>query len=131
MINDFTQYQIFGLKKLASYRKKFYGYDALHLTPRQHFLSKQKLIEEFTDIFCEHNFADTDYSAIQQEPLEFDSMEAWIQQASISSILKCFTYFIWTDKIVEGYFSGRVDNFIVEKLLLRLEEAIMEENLVV
>ncbi len=130
MINDFTQYQIFGLKKLATYRKKFYGHDALYLNQRLVPATKQKLIQEFTDIFCEHNFADTDYSAIQQEPLEFDSMEAWIQQASISSILKCFTYFIWTDKIVEGYFSGRVDNYIVEKLLLRLEEAIMEENLV-
>ncbi len=128
--NNLTSFQVYGLQKLASFRKKFYGSEHHWLTkPATKKTSREKLMQEFVDIFCEHNFADTDYSVIQQEPLEFETMDEWIQQASVSAILKSFTYFIWTDKIVEGYFIGRIENRTVEKLLLRLEVAIKEENI--
>ena len=129
VLENLTQYQVYGLRKLASYRKKFYTPE--HNVSHSHVAKKnrERLIREFIDTFCEHNFADTDYSIIQQEPLEFSSMEEWIQQASVAAILKSFTYFIWTDKIVEGYFNGRIENRTVELLLLRLDAAIEEESM--
>jgi hypothetical protein len=127
LINELTSYQIYGLKKLASFRKKFYNSEAAHTHKNHAKKTSKELIQEFVDIFCAHNFADTDYSIIQQEPLQFDTMDEWIRQASVSAILKSFTYFIWTDKIVDGYFKGRIDNHTIEKLLLRLETAIKEE----
>ena len=131
LLNDFTSYQVYGLKRLASYKKKFYSHD-FSISPKNSSkkANREALIGEFIDIFCEHNFADTDYSVIQQEPLEFSTMDEWIHQASVSSILKSFTYFICTDKIVEGYFNGRIENHTVEKLLHRLEAAIKEENII-
>jgi hypothetical protein len=127
-----TSYQVYGLKRLSAYRKKFYGVEPNSGNKSvSNTIKRQKLIQEFIYIFCEHNFADTDYTVIQNEPLEFDTMDEWIQQASISSLLKSLTYFIWTDKIVEGYFNGRIENRTIEKILLRIEAAIREENMAV
>ena len=126
MINDFSSYQLSALVQLTAYRKKFYD-------GKSHFSFKKAQkdpVQEFIDIFCEHNFADTDYSIIQQEPLEFSSLEEWITQASLPAILKCFTYFIWTDKIVEGYFKTRIEDNLMDKLLLRLETLLKEEKIV-
>ena len=130
-LGEFTLYQGYGLKKLISYRKKFYLPEPAAFGKTQPKKSKEQLIEEFIDTFCAHNFADSDYSVIQQELIQFDTMEEWIYQASVSTILKCFTYFIWTDKIVDGYFKARIDNHIVDQLLLRLEAAIKEEHVAV
>lgn len=126
MINDLSSYQLNALVQLTAYRKKFYE-------NKGHFAFKKinnDPVQEFIDIFCEHNFADTDYSIIQQEPLEFNTLEEWINQASLPAILKSFTYFIWTDKIVEGYFKTRIENRIMDKLLLRLEVLLKEEKVV-
>ncbi len=90
--------------------------------------NKKDLVQGFIDIFCEHNFADTDYNIIQQELMEFDSIDEWINQASLPAILKCLTYFIWTDKIMEGYFVSRIETQSVDKLLRRLETLIKEES---
>jgi len=126
MITDLSSYQLSALVQLTGYRKKFYD-------GRGHYTFKKgpkDPMQEFIDIFCEHNFADSDYSIIQQEPLEFNSLEEWIDQASLPAILKCFTYFIWTDKIVEGYFKTRIENKIMDKLLMRLETLLKEEKIV-
>jgi hypothetical protein len=111
---------------LAAYRKKFYGGDGV-FSKKKSMYKTNDIVQEFIATFCEHNLADTDYSVIQQEPLEFESLEQWITQASLSSILQCLTYFIWTDKIVEGYFKARIENGIMEKLLRRLETLLKEE----
>jgi len=99
---------------------------AIALSPKK---IKHDVIEKFIEIFCTHNFADTDYSMIQQEPLEYDTLDEWIEQASVDAILKSFTYFIWTDKILEGYFRSRIETNIVDKLLVRLEMLLKEENI--
>ena len=125
MMHSFSSYQINALKQLAAYRKKFYD-GGLSISLKK---AKKDPTQEFIDIFCEHNFADTDYNIIQQELIEFDSIEAWINQASITTILKCLTYFIWTDKIMEGYFKTRIENRSVDALLTRLEALLKEENI--
>jgi len=127
LMNELTSYQVYGLKKLASYRKKFYGSQLAPISNHGTLAATDMLIKEFIEIFCEHNFADSDYSIIQDEPMRFDTVEEWIQQASVSAILKSLTYFIWTDNIVDGYFKERLESRILEKLLLRLETAIKEE----
>ena len=123
MLNDLTSYQLSALMQLTAYREKFYDNKIFSSSKR-----KSDSIQEFIHIFCEHNFADTDYSIIQQEPLEFNTIEEWINQASLPAILKCFTYYIWTDKILAGYFKTRIENKNIEQLLLRLETLLKEEN---
>lgn len=81
----------------------------------------RKEIEKFSDIFCSNDFADSDYSIMQKEPADFETIKQWIEQISIPTILKCFTYCIWTDKIAEGYFERKIDDGTLEMLLLRLE----------
>ena len=112
--------------QLTAYRKRFYDDRGIQHAKKM----KRDPVQEFIDIFCEHNFADTDYSIIQQEPLEFDTLEEWINQASLPAILKCFTYYIWTDKILDGYFNTRIENKNIDQLLLRLETLLKEEKLV-
>lgn len=126
MLNELSSYQVSALVQLTAYRKKFYD-ERVFLPSKK---VKKDPVQEFIDIFCEHNFADTDYSIIQQEPLEFETLEAWINQASLPAILKCFTYYIWTDKIMDGYFKTRIENRVIDKLLLRLETLLKEEELV-
>lgn len=125
MLSTFSSYQINALKQLTVYRKKFYDGGVLSSLKKL----RKDPIQEFIDIFCEHNFADTDYNIIQQELLEFDTIEAWVNQASLAAILKCLTYFIWTDKIMEGYFKTRIENKSVDKLLMRLEALLKEDNI--
>lgn len=125
MLNSLSSYQINALKQLAAYRKRFYD-GGLSIPFKK---AKKDPVQEFIDIFCEHNFADTDYNIIQQELMEFDSIEAWVNQASLPAVLKCFTYFIWTDKIMEGYFKTRIENRSVERLLVRLETLLKEDNI--
>lgn len=125
MLNTFSSYQINALKQLTAYRKKFYDGGTLHAYKK----AKKDPVQEFIDIFCEHNFADTDYNIIQQELLAFDTIEEWVNQASLPAILKCLTYFIWTDKIMEGYFRTRIENKSVDKLLMRLEALLKEDNI--
>jgi len=128
-LGDLTSYQISGLVQLAAYRKQFYSVNPLSIasSPKK---IKNDVITKFIELFCGHNFADTDYSVIQQEPLEYDTLDEWIEQASIGAILKSFTYFIWTDKILEGYFRTRIENNIIDKLLQRLEILLKEERIV-
>lgn len=125
MLNNLSTYQIDALRQLASYRRRFYD------TSLTAYLKKTKKdpIQEFIGIFCGNNFADTDYYIIQQELAEFDSMETWLSQASLEAVLKCLTYFIWTDKIMDGYFKTRIENRSIEKLLTRLEVLLQENHL--
>ena len=125
MLNSFSSYQINALKQLTAYRKKFYDGGTLYAFKK----ARKDPAQEFIDIFCEHNFADTDYNIIQQELMEFDTIEAWVNQASLPAILKCLTYFIWTDKIMEGYFKTRIENKSVDRLLMRLEVLLKEDNI--
>ncbi|HWB26000.1 MAG TPA: DUF6508 domain-containing protein [Chitinophagaceae bacterium] len=125
MLNNLSQYQINALKQLTGFRGKFND-PGLSASLKK---AKKDPVQKFIDIFCENNFADTDYSIIQQEILEADSIDVWIKQASLPAILKCLTYFIWTDKIMDGYFKTRIENKSVDKLLLRLEVLLKEENI--
>lgn len=124
MLHNLSTYQIDALRQLAAYRRRFYDSSlTAHLKK-----SKKDHIQEFIAIFCGNNFADTDYYIIQQELAEFDSIEAWINQASLEAVLKCITYFIWTDKIMDGYFKTRIENKSVEKVLARLETLLKEDE---
>lgn len=126
MLHNLSTYQVDALKQLAAYRKRFYesSFTAQLKKP------KKDYIQEFITIFCGNNFADTDYYLIQQEMAEFDSIEAWIEQASLEAILKCLTYFIWTDKIMDGYFKTRIENKTLDVVLARLEALLKESELI-
>ena len=125
MLHNLSTYQIDALRQLAAYRRRFYESSlTAHLKK-----PKKDHIQEFIAIFCGNNFADTDYYIIQQELAEFDSIEAWISQASLEAVLKCITYFIWTDKIMDGYFKTRIENRSVDKLLARLEVLLQENDI--
>jgi len=120
MVSTFSSYQINALKQLTAYRKKFYDTGTLFALKK----ARKDPAQEFIDIFCEHNFADTDYNIIQQELMEFDSMEAWVNQASLPAIIKCLTYFIWTDRIIEGYLINRVKDNSLSILLNQLKDVL-------
>ncbi|HVX51184.1 MAG TPA: DUF6508 domain-containing protein [Chitinophagaceae bacterium] len=125
MLNTLSLYQIDALKQLTGFRHKFYE-QGIYVPLRK---TSKETIQKFIDIFCQHNFADTDYSVIQQEILESDSIDQWINTASLPAILKCFTYFIWTDKILDGYFETRIKNRSIGKLLQRLEAVLLQEHI--
>lgn len=132
MIHEYSQYQLKALYQLAAYRKIFtpdffvYPRDKEvknTLTPEL-----KQSIETFTEIFCQQNFANADYSIMQERQYEFDSIDNWISQMDIDIIMQCITYIIWTNKSINGYFLTRINDRFLEKLLNRLE-IILFENL--
>ena len=82
--------------------------------------------QEFIEIFCSHDLANSDYAAIQIAPLRYNSFEDWVDDIDIETILKSITYIIWTDKIVDSYFNAKVEDrsiyFLLRKLELLLNE---------
>ncbi|QEC68669.1 hypothetical protein FRZ67_15645 [Panacibacter ginsenosidivorans] len=131
MPQEFNQYQIAALQQLADYRGVFKtGGSILTLKTKPVKGSKitlQQFIDSFIEIFCQNNFADTDYSFIQNKPNGISAMEEWVKSVDIKTILQCFTYAIWTDKTFDGYFLRKINDQSAELLLIRLNE-ILSQN---
>ena len=131
MPQEFNQYQIAALQQLADYRGVFKtGGSILTLKTKPVKGSKitlQQFIDSFIEIFCQNNFADTDYSVIQNKPNGILLLKEWVKSIDIKTILQCFTYAIWTDKTFDGYLLRKINDSSVELLLIRLNE-ILSEN---
>lgn len=112
MDSHLTQEQIDGLYKLLVFKKIFYG-----IEPKQY----NELIQQFIDIFCSHNLADTDYAMLLSQVFQFTNIEQWIQKASLDAIGKYLTYIIWTDKIVSGFFASKIKDNTLKHIINRIE----------
>lgn len=88
----------------------------------------EKEFAGFSDIFCENDFADSDYTIIQTEPFRFESRELWFEQVSLSTIFKCFTYIIWTSKANKEYLIRKVKDGTIFYLLQRLEVILINND---
>jgi hypothetical protein len=108
----FTQEQVDGLYKLLVFKEIFYG-----IEPTQY----KELIQQFIDIFCSHNLADTDYAMLLSEVFQFPYIEQWIRKASLDAIGKYLTYIIWTDKIVSGFFASKIKDNTLKHIINRIE----------
>ncbi len=53
--------------------------------------------------------------------IRFSSDEEWLQQFSVETICKYFTYIIWTESLSNGYFVEKVKDESVYLVLTRLE----------
>jgi len=130
MSQEFNQYQIAALQQLADYRSVFKRIDsALSLKTKPVKGSKitlHQFIDSFIEIFCQNNFADNDYSFIQNKPSDNAGLEEWIKSIDVKTILQCFTYAIWTDKTFDGYFLRKINDRSAELLLTRLHELLNE-----
>ncbi len=124
MLNEnLTKYQSEGLRKLIRYNRKYPLNDNAYK-------SNRKIIDEFITLFCEYDLADNDYMAIQLAANGNNSLTNYIFQnkLSLEYILKCITYIIWTDRIVDNYLYNRLkDNTFVE-LMSQLEELLSKEQ---
>lgn len=133
MIKEYTSYELSALQQLAGYRHIFYDdtlkADIKGKKAKGSDAALQKSIDNFIEIFCQNNFADTDYSIIQNRPSEFESADHWINQINVDTVLKCLTYIIWNNKIDEGYFLKKINDKLIDKHLARLEN-ILAENMV-
>lgn len=125
MQKQFSQYQINGLVKLVGFKLNFKPSQETSIEPggiqQQTIASFKSIIQQFTEIFCGYDLADTDYMIIQTEPYLFDSFKHWIEQTNLETILKSLTYIIWTDKIIEGYMTAKTKDGTIYQLLSRLE----------
>ena len=129
-MKDFTPYELKALHELAGYRNTFYERlqqnEVKDRKVKAANTSLQKSIETFTEIFCQNNFADADYTIIQDGPRGFETAEEWINQNNIETVLKCLTYIIWTDKSINGYFIRSIKSRLIDKHLTRLENILIE-----
>ncbi len=129
-MKDYSLYEIKALHELAGYRNIFYEClkqsEVKDRKVKAANTSLQKSIETFTEIFCQNNFADADYTIIQNGPRGFKTAEEWINQNNIETVLKCLTYIIWTDKSINGYFIRSIKNRLIDKHLTRLENILSE-----
>src|SRR3982751_567438 len=98
MTKQYNTYQLKALQQLADFRSIFYDEDKSVRTDLVH-----KAINSFIELFCQHHFADSDYSSIQKRPKKFTTTDQWISEFDIDTILKWLTYYIWTNKSNEGY----------------------------
>ncbi len=125
MHKQFSSYQLNGLTKLIAFKEHFKKNEDKHSVKASQSQKNQTRVtsfsQQFIEIFCGHDLADTDYAIIQTELFKYDTIEQWINQVSIETILKYTTYIIWTDKIVEGYFGTKIKDQTLYSLLNRLE----------
>ena len=108
MTREYSKIEIEALQQLAQFRDIFYPDLSSHgykpEKTKAHFNTLKEAADTFTEVFCQNNFADSDYSIMQNEPREFETPDHWINQINIDTILKCLTYIIWNNKIDDGYF---------------------------
>jgi len=130
MPQEFNQYQLKALQELADYRSVFMRSENMLLLKSKPIkgskITLQQYMESFIEKFCQNNFADSDYTRIQNKPSDYVLLDEWIRNIDIKAILQCFTYAIWTDKTFEGYFLKKINDNTVQKLLLRLDNIISE-----
>ena len=82
----------------------------------------------FIEIFCQHHFADSDYTILQKESQGDKTPDQWFKEVGVESILKLITYIIWTDKTIQGYFAKRIKDKTFLKLLIRLESIALAKH---
>jgi hypothetical protein len=131
---NITTYQLNGIEKLLAYKTimepgkdehKLSFKAALRRIPGTF---KKKQAQSFINIFCEHLLADTDYDVIQQNTIQYNAPEHYIDQMSLDVILKTITFIIWTDRSVEGYFFAKIHDSTIFRLLSRLEVLFTRRN---
>ncbi len=127
----YTTYQLKGLLQLANFRNKFY-----HIyinepkigTEKDDAITLKKSMAAFIEIFCQHHFADSDYTILQKESQGDKTPDQWFKEVGVESILKLITYIIWTDKTIQGYFVKRIKDKTFLKLLIRLESIALAKH---
>lgn len=122
MMQQYTSYQLKALKQLADFRSIFYDEGK---NVRADLL--QRSINSFIELFCQNHFADSDYTTTQKIPSHFTTSDQLINEFDIGTILKCLTYYIWTNKSHEGYFIRKIKDKTIHKHLERLDK-ILSEN---
>ena len=133
MKHPFAKYHYTGLYKLLSFREQLVILsNQLHASAPENVLLNKKdvLIENFISTFCEHDLADTDYADVHIEVLKFGTLAEYIQHTTLSLpyIVKCLTYFIWTDRIVNGYLESRIKDKSLLYLLSQLNSTLLEAS---
>src|SRR5215211_2310269 len=103
MPHEYSTYQLKALLQLAGFRNKFYNIYTNEPNIGKGSVDEiflRKSIDSFIEIFCQYNFADSDYTILQKESRSSSKMEQWLNHIGIDVILKLITYIIWTDKSV-------------------------------
>src|ERR1044072_1346564 len=108
MTQQYSEYQLGALQQLADFRNVFYDENK---NVRTHLL--QKSVNSFIDLFCQHNFANADYTTIQKKPDEFSTIDEWINQFDIDTVLAAITYIIWTNRSHKGYLMRKIKDKII------------------
>jgi len=122
MSHQYSLYQLSALQRLADFRNLFYDEKGNVRTE-----SLQKSINAFVELFCQNNFADSDYTSIQKKPEKYATIDQWIDQFDIETILKCITYYIWTNRSNKGYFVAKIKDRTLLKYLSRLNDILSKE----
>ena len=131
MKREYSKNEFKALEQLAGFRDIFYQHLSVpgsKIKNSNNDAELKKSAHNFIEIFCENNFADTDYSIIQLEPREFETADLWINQINIDTVLKCLTYLIWNNKIYEGYCLKIIKDGLVVKHLSRLKNIVEEQK---
>ncbi|WP_153801079.1 hypothetical protein [Foetidibacter luteolus] len=123
--------KIAGLIKLLSFKEGLLNCEA-ELNKAYGHIDKgiKKTAERFISVFCEHALADTDYTEVQKDAVGYQSLADYIHTNNLSLpyIIKCITYFIWTDKVTEGYFINKIKDNSLITLLNRLDFLLKEHR---
>lgn len=132
MLRQYNSYELKALKQLSEYRTSFFAEPNntrnKKASPKNPDNELSQKIDKFTELFCENNFADADYSIIQKDQYSFESLDEWIDSMDIGLILQCITYIIWTNKSNKGYFLKKINDCFLIKILGRLHVIIEEYN---
>ena len=122
-MKEFSSFEISALQQLANFRAIFSMENIKKLkTEKDNIPAFQNSIEKFIEIFCQHDFADANYTALQTGPKAFASTDLWLNQINIETILQYLTYIIWTNKSIKGYFLKKVKDKTLVKILNRLDK---------
>jgi len=122
-MSQYSSYQLKALQQLADFRCIFYDESKNVKTD-----SLQKSINSFVELFCQHHFANSDYTTIQKRPSHVSSVDQWIEQFDVETVLKGLTYYIWTNKSNDGYFIRKIKDKTIYKHLARLNDLLSENR---
>jgi hypothetical protein len=116
-------YKNTGIKRLLKYKEIFLPANLLSNTSTATKTPsfKGNELDDFINIFCEHQLADNDYMNIHLESNHQKNNISWLENLAEEKVLKLMTYIIWTDKFVEGYLTSRITDGTLHQLLNRLE----------
>ena len=116
MTTTLSPFQTNGLKKLTTIKARVHPDYYRNNTSLQ-----ANLLSELTQIICEHQLADSDYSTLPEHRTRFKTDEDWLNQFTVGGICKYFTYLIWTETVMAGNLAKRVEDSSVYLLVVRLE----------